>query len=267
MTREISVSEIRDFFCCPYIWWFRNLPLRLEDQERLQRVKQEPGMARHRTMPFEVKRTGYLWLFSIACAVSAVVAWVMFSIFRGSGSIGLLVYSLMLIGTVFVAFSIYGIVRWYGWRRRTPAYDRAILGEVLFWGDVERERKTVHAASYGIVGDLNCVARQGRKLATTESRSVETPKFLLDQDRMQAVAQALLAEVEFGARPERAYVVYPDRTFEVRMVPAEVGRLQAAVRIMRTAVETGQMPEASPARHLCSACPITACPKRIAAYR
>ncbi len=261
---EVTVEEIRDFFCCPYIWWLRDTPLSLEHREQLARLKQEPGAGRSRTMPFEVPGTGLLWLFSIACAVAALIAWSISWLLRHE-SLYLIVYSLNLIGTVVMGFSIYFIVRWYCWRQRTPDYLRAIPGDVLSRDDVERDRKLVRASRYGIAGHLNCVVRQGRNLATLETRSLVTPKRLTVQDRMQAVAQALLAEAEFGVRPGYAYVVYPDRTFEVRIGRYEVEQLLAAVRTMRRSRETGQPPEAKPAWHLCPACPLVSCPGRIAA--
>ena len=263
--REVTLAEIRDYSSCPYIWWFRNVPLSLEDQERLQRVRQEPGLARTRTLSFEVPQTPAFRLFSLACLAAGLVFWVLSAVFGRSGSLGPLLNALSLAGTAFLAIGLIGIIRWSRWRQRTPAFDRTLPGRVLFLEANERERRFVRAAQYGIAGPLNCVFRHKDKLATVESRSLETPESLRIQDRMQAVAQALLAEAEFGDRPERAYVVYPDKTFEVRMVPDEVQPLLQAIRVMRTAGETGKMPEAPPAWNLCLGCPLAVCPKRVVA--
>jgi CRISPR/Cas system-associated exonuclease Cas4 (RecB family) len=262
---EITLSEIRDYFSCPYVWWFRNVLLSLEDQERLQRVRQEPGLARTRIVSFEVPRTPAFGLFSMASLAAGLIFWILSVVFRRTGPLGPLLNALSLAGTAFLAIGLIGIIRWSRWRQRTPAFDRALAGKVLFLEANERERRLVRAAQYGIAGPLNCVFRHKGKLATMEYRPLETPKSLCIQDRMQAVAQALLAEAEFGERPEYAYVVYPDKTFGVRMIPDEVQPLLHVIRIMRTAGETATMPEAPPAWNLCPACPIPACPKRVVA--
>ncbi len=256
--REITVHEIRDFFCCPYMWWFRNEPLKLEERERLQKLKQEPGWARSRTMPLEKTKTGSFWLFSIAFAVAAAVAWLLARWFGGS-NVDMLLYTLRFIGTVFLGFSIYYIVRWLRWRRRTPFYDRQLPGEVLFWQEHEPELATVHATDYGIAGELNIVIQRTRDIITMEYRSVVTPEGLTEPDRMQAVARALLAEAEFGERPAQAYIVYPDRTFEVPLSTGEVRRLLDAVFTMHRAEEVGHLPALARPEHLCPTCPIAVC--------
>jgi len=257
--REVSVQEIRDFCCCPYMWWFRNEPLELIDRERLQKLRQEPGWGKPRTMPFEVERTGLFWLFSIALAFASGIAWLLAKWLSGPEDMPVLVYALELVGMVTLGFSIYFIVRWLQWRQRTPFYDRQLPGEVLFWEENEPELGVVHATEYGIWGRLNVVLQRVKDVVTMEYRSIETPKRLTEQDRMQAVAQALLAEAEFGVRPTRAYVVYPDRTFEVPVDNDEVKRLLDTVFAMHRAEELGHLPEPSRALHLCLNCPITAC--------
>jgi len=260
---EIPVSEIRDYFCCPYIWWFRGAPLGLEQQEQLLRAKSDPSMKRTRTMPFEIPRTALALLLAIAWAVAGIVSWITGNLFKNEPTVGPEVYTLHYLGLAMMGFSIYRMVRWFRWVQRTPAFDRALPGEPLFDSANENEPRIFHAPRYGITGTLHTVVKLDDKLITSETRSVETPKTFTDQDRMQAVAEALLAEAEFGQLPEYAYIVYPDRTFEVRMVPAEIQRLQDALQKMRTATETGQMPDALPSWYLCPACPIPTCPKRI----
>lgn len=243
------------------MWWFRNVPLSLEQQEQLMKAKNDPSMTRTRTMPFDVRRTSNFMLFSIACAGAAVITRIFSSML--SGPLGPLLWTLNLSGLILMAFSTAGIVRWYRWRKRTPRYDGLLPGEVRYCNTAEQAQQIFHATQYGVSGALEYVLQQGKKLVTMEARSVETPKALTDQDRMQAVARALLVEAEFGRRPEYAYVVYPNKVFEARIRDETVKRLLDAVSVMRAATRTGKMPDATPAWHVCPQCPIGECPKRI----
>jgi hypothetical protein len=260
---EVPIAELRDYACCPYMWWLRNAPLSLWDQEQLQIVKQDPGMGRRRTVPFEIEKTGTAWLLTIAFVATGIIFWIVSGLTKQMTDIAAIADIFFYIGTLLQAYAIVSLVRWYRWRVRTPGFDRPKPGRMLYEDTGEGEPVVFHAPGHGICGRLHYVTRYKQHLAVMEFRCTETPRFLSAQDRMQAVAEALLAETEFRERPKYAYVVFPDRTFTVKIVAQEVQPVLDAVNVIRSANATGQMPDALPAWNLCPGCPIPDCPKRM----
>jgi CRISPR/Cas system-associated exonuclease Cas4 (RecB family) len=258
----ISVEEVREYFCCPYIWWFRNLDLPLEDREQLKRLMHDPEFARQRYMPLEVSRMGCIGFLSVSGAVAGMVTIIASRLVVGP--VEDLMAILMAVGWLTMIPSLIGIRFWLRWRRRTPRFDGPLPGRVLLQHDPLQERRVLISAQHGITGSPGYMLEYGRELMVAEIHTVEAPKTLADSDQAQLIAHALLAEDEFRKRPVRGFLVYPDRTFEVRITEERVGHLLDALKVMREARAANSIPEARPSWHLCPACPLVDCPKRVA---
>jgi CRISPR-associated protein Cas4 len=136
------------------------------------------------------------------------------------------------------------------------------LGEVVYRGINERNARILRAPKYSLSGIPDYVIKQHGEFIPIEIKSSTAPKKLYDSDRMQVVAQALLVEAEFGKRPTRAIVQYPNRTYIVKIESKYVSKLEEAIQIMKKSTATGQIPDLYPSWYLCPTCPMTSCPKR-----
>ncbi len=136
-------------------------------------------------------------------------------------------------------------------------------GEVVYCGHREPGSRLLHAPNHHLAGKPDYIVKQGDEFTPVEVKSGPRPKKLYRSDRMQLTAQALLVEAEFGKRPARGYVLYPDRAFDVAIRPKDIDRLTEALQIMRKARETKRIPDAYPSWFLCPTCPNVRCPKRV----
>jgi CRISPR-associated protein Cas4 len=135
-------------------------------------------------------------------------------------------------------------------------------GEIVYCGIDEHKARILRAPKYSLSGIPDYVIKQDGEFIPIEIKSSTAPKKLYESDRMQVVAQALLVEAEFGKRPTRAIVQYPNRTYVVKIEPKYVSKLEEAIQLMKECNATGQIPDLYPSWYLCPTCPRTHCPKR-----
>jgi CRISPR-associated protein Cas4 len=135
-------------------------------------------------------------------------------------------------------------------------------GKIIYRGIDEHKARILRAPKYSLSGIPDYVIKQDDEFIPIEIKSSIAPKKLYDSDRMQVVAQALLVEAEFGKRPTRAFVQYPNRTFIIKIESKYVSKLEEAIQLMKRSKATGRIPDVYPSWYLCPTCPRTNCPKR-----
>ena len=166
--------------------------------------------------------------------------------------------SLVLFGAAFICLLLWLFIK----SSARNKSKRLLKGEVVYSGIDNRNARILQAPRFHLSGIPDYIIKQNNEYIPVEIKSSSTPKKLYDSDRMQVVAQALLVEAEYGKRPTRGFVQYPNRTFTVKIQPKYINKLEQALCIMRKAKETGFIPNLYPSWYYCPTCLRTNCPKR-----
>lgn len=98
--------------------------------------------------------------------------------------------------------------------KEVVAASGLVQGE-LAYSDLDKPAETLRSARYELSGRPDYIVRQGDEYVPVELKTGRTPDSPHDSHLMQLGVYCLLVEENYGVRPSRGVLQYPERTFEV----------------------------------------------------
>ncbi|HUR69632.1 MAG TPA: CRISPR-associated protein Cas4 [Candidatus Thermoplasmatota archaeon] len=262
-----SAAEVERFVYCPLSW---ALSQRGETMDAVLRA----GEAEHAAFGTRIsvwrrvldqhnaalRVAMYLALTAASAATLALEA--VWLDFHGPFHWILMIMSLL---WLFVALGFLLRAMWKQEEARVFVAKAGLVQGELAYSDLDKPGETLRSEKYDLSGRPDYIVRRDEEYIPVEVKTGRTPDAPHDSHLMQLGVYCILVEENYGRRPSRGYLQYPDRVFEVPFTDEFRDKALETTLRMRLATMTGVIHRNHERAGKCKGCSRRAlCPERLA---
>lgn len=166
---------------------------------------------------------------------------------------------------LFVALGFLLRAMWKQDEARDFVAKAGLVDGELAYSDLDRPGEKLRSEKYDLSGRPDYIVRRHEEYLPVEVKTGRTPDAPHDSHLMQLGVYCILVEEQYGRRPSRGYLQYPERTFEVAFTDAFRDKVLETTLRMRLSEMTGVIHRNHERVGKCKGCSRRAlCPERLA---
>lgn len=165
---------------------------------------------------------------------------------------------------LFIALGFLLRAMWKQDEARVHVAKAGLVEGELAYSDLDRPGETLRSEKYDLAGRPDYIVRRQEEYLPVEVKTGRTPDTPHDSHLMQLGVYLVLVEEQYGRRPSRGYLQYPERTFEVAFTDEFRDKVLETSLRMRLAEMTGVIHRNHERVGKCKGCSRRAlCPERL----